>query len=602
MAVLLKNSIFFHIGRTGGYWVRDVLADLNLVEGEIGSFHATPRQVRGEEAVRSRTFRFCFVRHPLSWLRSAWVHEEYNGWRDSAFPKDVHADCFADFIEGLVQLFPEGPVSNFFNDYIECCDFVGRQEAVREDLCVALFRAKERFNVSSIIDCPNVNESKITKLSGIAVAPLFLLKKIMEVEKDFCDRFNYDDIPNSFVAKKKPRTSDIYAPFVKEQGQGFCRDVDGCSEDLIGKTIHELRQLFDRGFIDQVENELARRIGSYSFDRSFYLTRNLKISGESASRDVFDIFDLLSSHDFSEKSVIELGARDGVFSFFADLNGANKVVAVDFMASEGSKEIIAPFLNSKVEFRSGLLGEFGGDENNEYDYVFLFDKLHESKYPFFLLRRVASLLKPGGVLLISSGAFIGVEQVPLLFCPSPYMSPYGPGGTSFFNPKGLCDSLEAFGFKNVSVIKKERHGLSSGLPFEKFKFPGLSSSEDGRFSPIGRILVSAIKGGDDEMISTHSGDFEVGELISFWDLCRPLSYIDESRVEDEALIKILRRAEKRCSLLESEVRSLRFAINDREEDLLHERAELVIRGREVDEARQEIHLLKERLSTFEGKF
>lgn len=100
---LINGAQFLHIPKTGGHWVEKVLRDNDLLARKRGHRHATYDQVvlnvaggnSGAENMREalrlsqkrlcgllglspssqrapERFRFCFVRHPLSWYESFW--------------------------------------------------------------------------------------------------------------------------------------------------------------------------------------------------------------------------------------------------------------------------------------------------------------------------------------------------------------------------------------------------------------------------------------------------------------------------------------------------------------------------------------------------
>jgi hypothetical protein len=64
-------------------------------------------------------------------------------------------------------------------------------------------------------------------------------------------------------------------------------------------------------------------------------------------------------------------------------------------------------------------------------------------------------MKPGGHLLIDTAVYEGVQDSPLLYCPVGPESPYAVFGDStsstFFNEKGLVDTMEFMGFRHVST-------------------------------------------------------------------------------------------------------------------------------------------------------
>jgi len=77
MAIQISKAIFLHIPKTGGTWIRHYFQETNL-DHKRPEFKEKGAHIHGE-AVRelighSEDLFFCFVRHPLTWLRSYWVH------------------------------------------------------------------------------------------------------------------------------------------------------------------------------------------------------------------------------------------------------------------------------------------------------------------------------------------------------------------------------------------------------------------------------------------------------------------------------------------------------------------------------------------------
>lgn len=96
MTMLLPNSVFIHIPRTGGIWFRTLArrAGLSLLESNSDLYNHCrhvdlPRYLRDLPSL-------CFVRHPLIWVRSRWqfsikinalaegrlhgIHREFDKW------------------------------------------------------------------------------------------------------------------------------------------------------------------------------------------------------------------------------------------------------------------------------------------------------------------------------------------------------------------------------------------------------------------------------------------------------------------------------------------------------------------------------------------
>ena len=66
------------------------------------------------------------------------------------------------------------------------------------------------------------------------------------------------------------------------------------------------------------------------------------------------------------------------------------------------------------------------------------------------------MLKPGGKLILETAVMRSwktskLEKLPLLFCPVEDESPYEPTSVTFFNTKGMVDSLKTLNFKTEKV-------------------------------------------------------------------------------------------------------------------------------------------------------
>jgi hypothetical protein len=201
MPLILPNSIFYHVGRTGGHWVSHALWKSGLVQKRLFPLHLTPIQAAGEPDFEDRPFRFCFVRHPLHWLASLWRHEMEFGWLpDSLVTKLAYSESFEIFLEKMLAAWPQGPCSEQVMRYVDDCQFVGRLENLSGDLEYALDTAGENYD-KAILATPPVNESAIQAIKEAAIAPSGILQRVMDAEAAFNERFGYDSIPQSLVGK-----------------------------------------------------------------------------------------------------------------------------------------------------------------------------------------------------------------------------------------------------------------------------------------------------------------------------------------------------------------------------------------------------------------
>lgn len=157
----------------------------------------------------------------------------------------------------------------------------------------------------------------------------------------------------------------------------------------------------------------------------------------------------LRALDLRGKSVLDVGCRDGLFSFEAERLGAARVVAIDNDLSPGATELLIPALGSRVEMeRLNLLdlrpGSFG-----RFDVVLFLGTLYHLRYPFWALKLMRDVLSEDGVLLVETAVIADANRHALLYCPVGAENPYDETSVTFFNLKGLKDTLGTFGLRVV---------------------------------------------------------------------------------------------------------------------------------------------------------
>src|SRR2546429_3078679 len=124
---------------------------------------------------------------------------------------------------------------------------------------------------------------------------------------------------------------------------------------------------------------------------------------------------VLGADRFAGRSVLDVGAFDGFYSFLAEVRGARRVVAVDneqyvdwvrarfgvTLPGGVGFRAIAGLVGSRVEYRRmdaldvGELGE-------RFDVVLCFGVLHRVTNPIALLRALADVLAPGGEIVLET--------------------------------------------------------------------------------------------------------------------------------------------------------------------------------------------------------
>ena len=144
----MKTFQFVHIPKTGGRWIKSVLATLTGYQ-EPSERHGLYRW-----HLPQADFSFAFVRHPVSWYESWWkfqagkwvpFHDWYNcpqGWHPQTVLRDCCSDDFREFVRQCLAVEP-GYVTRLYEWFVgpegmPYVDFIGRYEHLVEDTQHAL--------------------------------------------------------------------------------------------------------------------------------------------------------------------------------------------------------------------------------------------------------------------------------------------------------------------------------------------------------------------------------------------------------------------------------------------------------------------------------
>jgi hypothetical protein len=80
-----------------------------------------------------------------------------------------------------------------------------------------------------------------------------------------------------------------------------------------------------------------------------------------------------------------------------------------------------------------------------FDVVLFPGVLYHLRYPFWSLKLIRDVLVNNGTLVIETGILAGGNKRALMHCPIGKDSPYEPTSCTFYNLKGLTDTLESLG-------------------------------------------------------------------------------------------------------------------------------------------------------------
>lgn len=200
-------------------------------------------------------------------------------------------------------------------------------------------------------------------------------------------------------------------------------------------------------------DEIRQRLAQYRWYHTIPVTPEISTPGEPNYAITHPpVLRLMDKIDFGGKRVLDIGCRDGLFSLEAEQRGAAEVLGIDRSISEGAVEFLLPFKRSKVQMREQGLFELDPGADGQFDVVLFLGVLYHLRYPFQALRVIADMLKDGGQLIVETGIYADDDKRPLLFCPVGEESPYEASSPTFFNRKGMSDTLKSFGLRVTEMV------------------------------------------------------------------------------------------------------------------------------------------------------
>lgn len=209
--------------------------------------------------------------------------------------------------------------------------------------------------------------------------------------------------------------------------------------------------------------EILEAIGRYKWYHVIRVTDEIATPGNPAYLRTQNVcLKYLRSLDLRGKRVLDIGCRDGLFSFAAESAGAAEVIGIDNDVSKGATEFLIPHFGSKVSMVEMNLYDLRPETFGMFDVVILPGVLYHLRYPFWGLKRVRDVLDAGGQLLIETSIWRGEPRNAMLFCPVGDESPADSSSCTFFNEKGLRDTLASLGFETLELEYVPRPGRRLG--------------------------------------------------------------------------------------------------------------------------------------------
>jgi len=194
------------------------------------------------------------------------------------------------------------------------------------------------------------------------------------------------------------------------------------------------------------KEEILKNLDKYTFYHHIKLNDDITTPGIGRSQIKVNI-DEINKIDFKNKKVLDIGCRDGLYSFEAEKLGANEVIAIDNDLSKAAIEFLIPFFNSKVKMYKRNLFDMTVNDHGTFDIIIFPGTLYHLRYPFYALKIVNDLLKDGGTLILETAILNQDNNNALLYCPINNDGPFGSTSCSFYNKKGIIDTLKSIGIK-----------------------------------------------------------------------------------------------------------------------------------------------------------
>jgi tRNA (mo5U34)-methyltransferase len=164
--------------------------------------------------------------------------------------------------------------------------------------------------------------------------------------------------------------------------------------------------------------------------------------------------------DLSGKSVLDIGAWDGFYSFEAEKRGANKVLAIDNfyrdkLEKTGSQgfEVAKEILASRVEFQKASVYDLSPEKFGTFDIVLFPGVFYHLKDPFLALEKIYSVTKEMLIMETHYNPYDTKRTPSVRFYENGEIN-NDPTTWWGFNESGLLAILRSAGFKNPQTLHR----------------------------------------------------------------------------------------------------------------------------------------------------
>jgi tRNA (mo5U34)-methyltransferase len=203
--------------------------------------------------------------------------------------------------------------------------------------------------------------------------------------------------------------------------------------------------------------ELRRRVSEINWFHRIELGDKIVTPGTDKSPQKLDALRLPS---LVGKTVLDIGANDGFFSFAAERAGAARVVAVDSFCwtsdapggqTKAGFDLAHEVLDSNVEAIEADLYDLTPENVGSFDVVLMLGVLYHCREPLLAIERLASLTKE--LLVVESLVdLVWMRRPAAAFYPGADVVPGDESNWWGPNPAALSGMVRACGFAEVELV------------------------------------------------------------------------------------------------------------------------------------------------------
>lgn len=203
--------------------------------------------------------------------------------------------------------------------------------------------------------------------------------------------------------------------------------------------------------LEKLKNEITKIKWYHQIDLGNGIITNGK------SNNVIVLKNMKLDHDLTGKTVLDVGAWDGFFSFEAERRGAKRILAIDSHSWNGSgwgsKEgfnLARRILNSKVEDMEIDVLDITPNKIGKFDIVFFIRVLYHMIDPLLALKKIVSVTEEK-VILETLVDMLGTNRPAMAFYPN---SEINNDPTNWWapNPQAVTAMLKYVGFKKIEMV------------------------------------------------------------------------------------------------------------------------------------------------------